>query len=329
MAKIFGDTEIDIVTVSKELRNGGIVAVPTETVYGLACDALNENSCKKIFEIKERPFIDPLIIHVLDISAAKDLAYFNDIAEKLAEKFWPGPLTIVLQKNPLVSNIITANRNTVAIRSPSHPLLRKLLAQSKIPLAAPSANPFGYISPTSANHVQDSLGDKIDYIIDGGECEIGLESTIIDLSDESFPTLLRTGSISTKEISKCINLPIIEIDTKNNLVAEGAPAPGLLKNHYSPHTPLILLDFNLPCQKKIDEQDAVVLFNKSNKQAISDHKNLFWLTEKGDLSEAAHNLYNLLRNLDNKNFNKIFFEKVPNSDLGKAINDRLEKAQNS
>ncbi len=193
MAIIHSGSDSDLIFLASVLRAGGVVAVPTETVYGLAANAFNADACRRIFEIKGRPAHDPLIVHTASRIAADSVAQFNVLADELAPRFWPGPLTMVLRKRPLVPGIVTSDRATVAVRVPAHPLFRALLERSGLALAAPSANPFGYVSPTSAAHVQDSLGHAIDHILDGGPCAVGVESTILDATNPHDPVILRVG----------------------------------------------------------------------------------------------------------------------------------------
>ncbi|MBO6103190.1 MAG: threonylcarbamoyl-AMP synthase, partial [Opitutales bacterium] len=197
------------------ILRGGIVAIPTETVYGLAANALNPDAVRKIFEAKGRPFIDPLIAHVLNFGLLEEIAEANFSAKKLAEAFCPGPITFVLPKKPCVPDIVSAGRPTVAVRMPSHPVMRAFMEEVKVPLSAPSANPFGYVSPTTAEHVESQLGRKIDAVIDGGPCACGVESTIVMLADESRPMLLRPGPIPREDIEKVLGKKLIDPKDKN------------------------------------------------------------------------------------------------------------------
>ena len=198
-AKIYSPTPVNLRRLAGVLRDGGLVALPTETVYGLAANALDARACRAIFRAKGRPTQDPLIVHVLDLAHAEELATFHPLARRLARRFWPGPLTLVLPKKICIPDIVTADRATVAIRSPAHPLTRQLLRRAGIPLAAPSANPFGYISPTTAAHVRDSLGKKISYILNGGACSVGVESTILDLTNPAALKILRKNQPPDRE----------------------------------------------------------------------------------------------------------------------------------
>lgn len=237
----------DLRAVALLLKKGEAVALPTETVYGLAADALSETATHKIFEIKGRPLIDPLIIHVLGIKEAEELAFLNPEALELAKAFWPGPLTLVLPKKPTVSNLITAGQSSVAIRAPAHAIFRKVLEISGVPLAAPSANPFGYVSPTRAEHVQTTLGTKAPYIVQGGPCSHGIESTILSLIDPQNAVLLRPGPISREALEKTLGKTIEErIQPSNSLDNGPQLSPGLLSRHYSPQTLLQLIPYKAP-----------------------------------------------------------------------------------
>ncbi|MCM8818466.1 MAG: L-threonylcarbamoyladenylate synthase, partial [Candidatus Omnitrophica bacterium] len=235
MAQILKPTERNIQKVVNILKNGGIIAFPTETVYGLGANGLNPISVAKIFEIKKRPLFDPIILHIGRKEDAEKLwKQINERAEKLIEKFWPGPLTIVLPKTEIIPYIVTAGLETVAIRMPSHPVALEILERIDFPVAAPSANLFGKLSPTEAKHVEQQIGDKIEIIIDGGKCPVGIESTIIDLSTEKN-IILRPGGLPKEEIEKVIGKT--EIIEKSNRIT----SPGQLPFHYSPKTPLKIL----------------------------------------------------------------------------------------
>jgi L-threonylcarbamoyladenylate synthase len=214
-ARVLRGTPRNIALLARALRRGQLVAVPTETVYGLAANALSPAACAAIFRAKGRPANDPLIAHIHDLAQLDQLAHRNPAVEKLARAFWPGPLTIVLPKKPIVPDIATSGLPSVAIRMPAHPLFRALLKKCALPLAAPSANPFGYISPTRAAHVRDGLGKKIPRILDGGECAIGLESTIVDLRDPRRPAILRPGKISAKQIARVLRTTVAEPENRN------------------------------------------------------------------------------------------------------------------
>lgn len=296
---------------------GGIVAIPTETVYGLAANAFNEEAVRKIFIAKGRPFIDPLICHVPDFEALETIAVPNESALKLAEAFSPGPITYVLPKKENIPSIVSAGNPTVAVRIPAHPLMRAFLNLVKVPLSAPSANPFGYVSPTKAEHVEAQLGNKVDFILDGGQCECGVESTIVMLTDENAPMLLRPGPISREQIEKVLGKSVRYPKDKNPAHPE---APGMMKSHYSPNAMLRLFE-GQTCEA--NAENALLYFKRP--QAPKAHE--YWLSEDGNISEAAKNLFDLIRTLDTK-YKFIHCEKLPNEGVGEAVNDRLKRAAN-
>lgn len=300
------------------IRSGGIVAFPTETVYGLGADAFNPLAVARIFEAKGRPLFDPLIVHIADLSQMGRLAVTIDRrAGRLAGRFWPGPLTMVLPKNDLVPDIVTAGLDTVAVRMPDHLIARDLIIGSGTPIAAPSANRFGYISPTKAAHVLDQLGDRVDMIIDGGDCAVGVESTIIKLvGDRSV--ILRPGGVPVEEIEAVIG-PV----ERGPEAMKGPEAPGQLPSHYSPSIPVYLaasireIDFS--------KDDAGYLLFKKPVFDIPENRTEI-LSAEGDLKEAAANLFSSLHRLDRMNIRVIIAEAVPEQGLGLAIMDRLRRA---
>ena len=325
---MFRDRVPDIQLIANALTQGAVAALPTETVYGLAAHALNETACRKVFSIKGRPLLDPLIVHVASLEAAKQLAYFNPEAEQLAQALWPGPLTLVLPQKTIVPDLITAGQSSVAIRVPSHPLFRKVLEASQLPLAAPSANPFGQLSPTRAEHVQRSLGNKIEYILDGGPCAIGIESTIVDMREPNSPHILRFGAIDAQALSKVLGVPFTK---------KANDFPGSFKRHYSPDTRLLLLDHGsledintvMPRVQALMKKPAnLALVYLKRPDALPTLKNveLFWLSETGDLAEVAQHLFDLLHTLDQQDFNLIAVERPSEDGLGIALNDRLSRA---
>lgn len=312
---------IDEINIAAQLLiEGKVVAIPTETVYGLAANAYDENAVKQIFEIKQRPFYNPLIVHIKSIDYLEQIA--KDIPAKaleLAKHFWPGALTLVLPKKDVIPNIVTADKETVAIRVPSHPITLQLLNHLDFPLAAPSANPFGYISPTKASHVQNQLGSKIPYILDGGSCEKGIESTIIGFENNE-PVLYRVGAISKEEIEKYIG----KIEIKNNATSK-PEAPGMLKNHYSPKTKLIVSNtITASINEHKNNNVGFLLFSNSTIQL---KEKFIQLSENNNLEEAAQNLYAAMHELDAMGFDFIIAESFPNTGLGVSINDRLYRAQ--
>ncbi len=307
------------------LRRGELVALPTETVYGLAADALNPRACRKIFSAKRRPVHDPLIVHVTGLRAAGQLAELNSAARALARKFWPGPLTLVLPRKKIVPDIVTSGQDTVALRSPAHPLARRLLHLSGRPLAAPSANPFGYISPTTAAHVQAGLGGRIRHILDGGPCPVGVESTIVDLSDPRQPCILRPGAISAQAIGAVLRkagLPArVAVLKKKSAVR----APGLLDQHYSPHTPLTVVNRLSATQRRNADARTALIFQRRPKAGGA---NVFQFSRTGALPDVARQLYAELRRADLAGFKRIVAEAAPaaGGPLATAINDRLQRA---
>lgn len=328
-ASLYRGTPRNLTRLARALQRGELVAVPTETVYGLAADALNPRACRAIFRAKGRPSTDPLIVHIESLAQLDMLAERSDPVERLAKKFWPGPLTLVLPKKACVPDIVTSGLPSVAIRMPSHPLFRKLLRACGLPLAAPSANPFGYISPTTAAHVLEGLGGKIRFVLDGGPAAIGLESTILDLRDLSRPTLLRPGAIERKALEAVLGRRVFTSSRRPASRTQAAVAPGLLSKHYSPRTPLILhprLRLEAVTPEKSGE---VFVFQRRPlpSQRAPLPTNVCWLSARGDLGEAAHTLFATLRRLDRAGWKKIHAELAPGkSALALAINDRLQRA---
>lgn len=312
-------TEENIKEAASIIRNGGLVAFPTETVYGLGANGLDSIASSKIFEAKMRPHFDPLILHIYDRDQIQDIAVLNnpDI-DKLLDAFWPGPLTIVLPKKDSVPDLITSGHSTVAIRMPSHEVARLLLKETGLPVAAPSANRFGCLSPTTAEHVNSQLSGRIDYILDGGACNVGVESTIMSLEDDRFE-LLRPGGLPLEEIEKVIGkVHIKKSDGKN------PNAPGMLKSHYAPKTRLILFNGeNLP-EEIIGKKTGALLFKENKANYKFDAVRV--LSERADLREASSNLFKYLHELENLDLELIIAETIQEQGLGRAIMDRLSKA---
>lgn len=307
-------------SAKQSLINNEIIAIPTETVYGLAGNAYSESAIKKIFALKKRPYYNPLIIHIKSVLLLNTIARdIPDLALRLAEEFWPGPLTLVLKKQPHISDFITSGKDTVAIRVPNHPIALALLEKLDFPLAAPSANPFGSISPTSAMHVSNYFEDKLDVILEGGECERGIESTIIGFENNQ-PVLYRHGSISVEEIEKIVGK--LKIIVNNDSKPD---SPGMLSRHYAPITNTYLTN-NVDELLKIfqGKKIGLLLFKDGvlNDQDIIQEV----LSENGDLKEAARKLYAALHRLDKSNLDVIIAEKFPNEGLGNTLNDRLKRA---
>lgn len=329
--RIFRPTEANVTRLANALRRGAIVGVPSETVYGLAADALNAAACAKIFEAKGRPSTDPLIVHLADAGDVEGVAVSNPGAMRLARQFWPGPLTLVLPKRAVVSDLVTAGNATVAVRVPAHPVFQELIRRTGRPLAAPSANRFGYISPTTAFHVRDGLvGTTLRAVIDGGECAIGVESTIIDLTDPDSPRLLRPGGLALEELEKAMGCAIPRPRRVRLGPAEAAPAPGMLSKHYSPRTPLFLHErLSSKVTLNIPGNEAVVYLRRPSGSAAPwvPGARVFWLSEGGDAAEIAHQLFGLLRKLDLGEWRALHVE-LPHGGEGlvPAIRDRLFRA---
>ncbi len=300
------------------IKKGGLVAFPTETVYGLGADGLNPIAVAKIFEAKKRPSFNPLILHIAFKEWIEKFCYVNDDkVYRLINKFWPGPLTLVLPKRSSVPDIVTSGNPTAAIRMPDHPVALKLIEESGTPIAAPSANRFGHLSPTEASHVSKYLGDKVDIILDGGKSAVGVESTILQFHENEF-YLLRHGGLSKEEIENEIG------KIKSGTVDPDRPnAPGQLPFHYSPQTPLKFFD-----SKFLDETKKIgALFFKKNTLSFP-FSNVKILSQSGDLREAAANLFSYLHELEKQNLDLILVEPVEEKGLGRAIMDRLKKAAN-
>lgn len=301
------------------LDQSGIVAIPTETVYGLAGNALDMDAVTAIFKTKERPSFDPLIVHTYSLNQVKQFVeYIPEKAIQLAERYWPGPLTLLLPKKASVPDLVTSGLNTVAVRVPNHPLTLELLQQIDYPLAAPSANPFGYISPTSAFHVDQQLGDKIEYILDGGHSSIGVESTIIGFENDIL-VVHRLGGMSVERIESIVGKVQIKEHSTSN-----PTAPGMLKSHYAPKKKIILGDIDQLLQDHKGENPGILSFSASFD--LIDSEKQIQLSDNGNLDEAAQNLFRALRQLDAMNVSVILAEQVPNHGLGRAINDRLKRA---
>ncbi len=360
-------TEIgtDILRAKMFLEKGELVAVPTETVYGLAANGLDPNAVAKIYKVKNRPQFNPLILHVASIEQARK--WVDDIPEsclKLMYDFCPGPITFLLPKNELVPELVTAGSSLVAIRVPDHPLLRELLSMLDFPLAAPSANPSGYVSPVTAHHVQHGLNGRIPYILDGGPCTIGLESTIVGFENDAV-VVHRLGAISAEQIAASTEKKVI-----TSLFHAAPTAPGQLKSHYATRKPLFLGDIRAlyatmhtnpvhsgqtgsknstkPTSEKamtesgvlpsseIRERVGVILTTLEEQKRVgvisfkTDYSNLAdiqrILSPSGDLNEAASQLFRAMRELDNSDVDLILAERFPDTGIGRAINDRLERA---
>ena len=372
-AKILKATEENIRICAQALKEGKLVAFPTETVYGLGANAFNPEAVARIFEVKERPYFDPLIVHIASekekvmekIEEVADVSKLTSdqrsLLQKLVEKFFPGPLTLVLPKSRKIPSIVTAGLETVAVRMPSHETARKLIKEAGVPVAAPSANKFSRLSPTKAEHVAYQLGEEIDYIIDDGKTPLGVESTVIDLTQE-IPVLLRPGGLPVEEIAEVagkVELPHGEVvlmqgepvSIKESPGSTSGPqknikSPGMLKKHYAPSKPLILIDESLFHERAFAEKLHKMAREKTGndnpkialllikipgpqdllKKLKSKFHKVEVLSTRGDMKEAASNLFDALHRLQNSPADLIIATKPPEEGLGRAILDRLEKA---
>lgn len=306
-------TSGDLKIAAHLLSNGGLVAFPTETVYGLGADATDATAVARIFQAKERPSFNPLIVHVKDLTQAKSIGQFSVLAEKLAHEAWPGPLTIVVPRQPAcdITELVSAGLDTIALRVPAHETAQALLAECNLPLAAPSANLSGSISPTTADHVRSSLGERIDAILDDGPCSVGLESTIVGFLDD-HPTILRPGGFPRDKIEAIVG-PCGEA-----IHATDKPlAPGQLKSHYAPACPVRLN------ATEVTSGEALLGFGEAMPGGAKHSLNL---SPSGDLVEAAANLFAFLHRLEDSGPTAIAVMPIPDYDLGEAINDRLQRA---
>ena len=301
----------NIKKAQKLLNMNECVAIPTETVYGLAGNAYSDNACKKIFKLKKRPKNNPLIVHYYNVQKLKEDCNFNKNFHKLYKRFCPGPITFILnlKKNSKISKIVTNKKGALAVRFPKHPVARSLLKKLDFPLAAPSANLSSKVSAVSSDNVKEDFGKKIKYVLEGGKSSIGLESTIIDIRNR--PKILRLGGLETSVIKKVLKKKIL-MNTNPKKIS----SPGQLKIHYSPGIPIRL---NV---KRIKNNEAFLLFSKKKEKK----SNYYFLSQKGDLKEAAKNLYSTLRKIKKNKYKSIAVGKIPNKGLGKTINDRLIRA---
>jgi L-threonylcarbamoyladenylate synthase len=310
-------TDEQIARAAAVLREGGIVSFPTETVYGLGAVTSNPTAVARIFEAKRRPFFDPLIVHISRFEQLRNLAAdIPELAERAARRFWPGPLTLVLNKRQEIPDIVTAGLGTVAVRMPRHDVAHRLIEECGSPIAAPSANRFGSTSPTEARHVQEQLGSAVDMIIDGGRCEVGVESTIVKAVGDSL-VLLRPGGIPVEELETVAGKILMQEP------AAPVEAPGQLPYHYAPATPVRIVEVIGDAHLR-DEGAALLFFSNPVGRDTGSRSRV--LSPRGDLREAAANLFSSLHELDRLGKRVIFAERVPEHDLGLAIMDRLRKA---
>ncbi len=313
-----GDDPGAVQAAAAILRRGGLVGFPTETVYGLGANAFDVRAVARVFEVKARPAFDPLIVHLCDLSGIGRVALSGDArVALLAERFWPGPLTLVLPRRAELPEIVSAGLDTVGVRVPAHPVARALLRAAEVPIAAPSANPFGYVSPTTAAHVLDRLGDAVDLVLDGGPCRVGVESTVLSLVGE--PLLLRPGGVTQEELEETLGLPLALAPP-----SQRPAAPGQLLRHYATHTPLRILPG--PAAAPPPGARRVGLLSFSPGQPPAGFTAVEVLAPDGALTTAAANLFAALRRLDGLGLDLVLAEPCPETGLGRAIMDRLRRA---
>jgi L-threonylcarbamoyladenylate synthase len=331
--EILQPDEASLRRAAELIARGGLVAFPTETVYGLGADAFDARAVARVFEAKARPSFDPLIVHVASVAQVESVAReFGAKARALAEALWPGPLTLVMPKRDEVPDIVTSGLPTVGVRLPAHPVARSIIELSGTAVAAPSANPFGYLSPTRAEHVARMLGDKIGFIVDGGPCAVGVESTVLDVTSDP-PRILRPGGASAEAIEAVIG-PVARPGRAEPVGAAGAAAaqagPGMLDSHYAPRTPLRLVDGGGLGEARPAGRAAALVLDPARLASLGPAAARFAhtrvLTLSGDLVEAAAALFAALHELDQGGFDELWAERVPDVGLGPAINDRLYKA---
>lgn len=318
---VYDQTDIgtDLGVAAAWLRRGEPVAIPTETVYGLAANALDPAAAARIFEVKNRPTFDPLIVHVGSLEAVERYALsFPPAAQALAAQFWPGPLTLLLPKRPEIPDLVTAGLPRVALRWPAHPVAQALLQSLAFPLAAPSANPFGYVSPTTAQHVHDQLHGRIPYILDGGPCSVGVESTIVGFEgDETI--VYRLGGLPLEALEAVAGPLRVQLNQSSN-----PAAPGMLSSHYAPRKPLFLIEPGAPLPDT--HPMPVGLIALKPRTDLPPGVLAIPLSDDGDLSTAAQRLFGALRQFDQTVVTAIYAERCPEVGLGRAINDRLRRA---
>jgi L-threonylcarbamoyladenylate synthase len=324
-------TDQEIQDAAKLLLAGKLVAFPTETVYGLGADATNEAAVQAIFKAKGRPASNPLIVHVasledllacVDFSKSTNAALLRSRLHALTA-FWPGPLSVVVPKASHIAQAVSAGGSSIALRIPRHPIALKLLTSAKRPIAAPSANPSTYISPTTAQHVREGLGDSVAVVLDGGPCEIGIESTVLSLIDET-PTILRPGAVTAEQLSNSL---ACQVKVKTHKILDDSQtliSPGLLAKHYSPHTPVVLLDSVRP-ETAFGARIGVVLFSRDTQLSFTPSATTV-ISEAGDLTEVAARIFSALRELDKAGLDYIAVDTCEPVGLGAAIMDRLLRA---
>jgi len=330
--EILSTKEADLLRAAQALREGKLVVIPTETVYGLGANAFDENAVARVFEAKARPTFDPLIVHIARIEDIGLVAReVSESARSLARALWPGPLTMILPKKLEVPDIVTAGLPTVAVRFPKHPVAQRIIELAGIPVAAPSANPFGYISPTTAAHVISMLKDRVDFVVDGGPCDVGVESTVIDMTG-ARPVLLRPGGMPLEAIEAVVGPAVIPPRSSHH-AGEALSSPGQTLSHYAPSTPLYLFEANsLPSAAQrlgILHPSVALVYTSARAQEI-DSSHVFDAVEAlasgMDMREAAARLFSVLHEFDSRRLKAIYAERLPETGLGRAINDRLYRA---
>ncbi|MGB3850218.1 MAG: L-threonylcarbamoyladenylate synthase [Tunicatimonas sp.] len=311
----------DVAAAARWLSSDEVVAIPTETVYGLAGNALRTRAVARIYEVKDRPSFNPLIIHTNAVERLTPyVRHMPEEAHRLAQAFWPGPLTLLLEKTERIPDVTTAGSDRVAVRIPQHPLTQRLLSALDFPLAAPSANPSGYVSPTAAAHVAEQLGKKIPYVLDGGPCSVGVESTIVGFENGKV-MVYRWGGVTQEDLQRCIGsaTPVVYHSQ------EGAtPAPGMMSSHYAPRQPVVIGDLADLLERYPAEQVGLLPFQKAHPRVKAAHQVV--LSPTGNLAEAAQHLFAALRYLEKLPVTHILAEAVPDYGVGRAINDRLRRA---
>lgn len=312
--------DADLVAAVAALRAGRLVGMPTETVYGLAANALDPAAVLRVFSAKGRPTFDPLIVHVADAAQAWTVATPSPRARLLAERLWPGPLTLVLPRTAIVPDVVTSGLDTVGVRCPDHPLALALIRAAGVPLAAPSANLFGRISPTTAAHVREQLGDAVEVVLDGGPCGVGIESTV--LLPDPTPVILRPGGVTRERLEEILGEPVAVADRAARAASLPQQAPGMLPSHYAPVKPLRLRAAGEPWPR--DPAIGVLAFTGRDVPGTLQHVEV--LSVRGDLVEAAAGLFAALRRLDASPVTSLVAELVPDHGLGLGINDRLRRA---
>ncbi len=332
MPRITAENKETIKEAASLLQSGEIVVLPTETVYGLGADARNNDAVAKIFKAKNRPAINPLIVHVIDKNAASKLVKMNEQADKVADIFWPGALTLILpaQENNGISPHVTANLKTLAIRVPSHKIMRDVIKQANLPIAAPSANNSGEPSATTPAHAAQSLGDNAPFILAAGACDVGLESTILDLSDET-PTILRHGAITQEDLETILGKVNVNVTPPSKEQKSPIKSPGQLLKHYAPNIPVRLNAVDVHDGEALLAFGSTKFMGLKSGGSVNDMPDTAFknLSEDGDLEQAAQNLFMMLRDLDRPEHKAIAVMNIPEKSIGIAINERLSRAANS